>query len=132
MADGGPPAPQPPPVVPLAPPVQIPTPPAHLIVPAAQPIASPIELIQPAPMQQLHWSHFKPKFTGKPDEDVEAHLRTSDRKITHVFPEGVKSPTFLSNISRRGMLMVQIIKVYTFRLEWVTKSVLTAIFQDRQ
>ena len=26
--------------------------------------------------QQLHmnWSHFKPEFSGKPDEDVEAHL----------------------------------------------------------
>ena len=35
---------------------------------------------QPIPQQviqqQLHmnWSHFKPQFSGKPDEDVEAHL----------------------------------------------------------
>ena len=31
--------------------------------------------------QQLHmnWSHFKPEFSGKPDEDVEVHLlRTND------------------------------------------------------
>ena len=35
---------------------------------------------QPPPQQvmqqqQLHmnWSHFKPEFSGKPDEDVEAH-----------------------------------------------------------
>ena len=28
---------------------------------------------------QLNWSHFKPKYTGKLDEDVEAHLlRTND------------------------------------------------------
>ena len=40
---------------------------------------------QPPPQvmqqQQLHmnWSHFKPEFSGKPDEDVEAHLlRTND------------------------------------------------------
>ena len=28
------------------------------------------------PQQQLlmNWSHFKPEFSGKPDEDVEAHL----------------------------------------------------------
>ena len=23
---------------------------------------------------QLNWSHFKPKFAGKPEEDTEAHL----------------------------------------------------------
>ena len=41
---------------------------------------------QPPPQQviqqqQLHmnWSHFKPEFSGKPDEDVEVHLlRTND------------------------------------------------------
>ena len=76
MADGGPPAlpalhpPQP--VIPPAPPVQLPAPHAQLIVPPAQPT-------QPDAMPQLNWSHFKPEFTGKPDEDVEAHLlRTND------------------------------------------------------
>ena len=39
---------------------------------------------QPPPQgiqQQFHmnWSHFKPEFSSKPDEDVEAHLlRTND------------------------------------------------------
>ena len=30
---------------------------------------------QIAPQQQMHmnWSHFKPKISGKPEEDVEAH-----------------------------------------------------------
>ena len=31
----------------------------------------------PAALQQLlhmNWSHFKPDFSGKPDEDVEVHL----------------------------------------------------------
>ena len=36
----------------------------------------------PAVVQQpmhMNWSHFKPEFSGKPDEDVEAHLlRTND------------------------------------------------------
>ena len=31
---------------------------------------------QIGPQQQLHmnWSHFKPEFSGKPEEDVEVHL----------------------------------------------------------
>ena len=44
-------------------------------------------------LQQLHmnWSHFKPEFSGKPDEDVEVHLlRTNDWMTTHDFPEAVK------------------------------------------
>ena len=56
---------------------------------------------QPAPQQvvqqELHmnWSHFKPEFSGKPDEDVEAHLlRTNDWMTTHDFPEAVKVQRF--------------------------------------
>ena len=81
MTDGGPPAPQPPPVIPPAVP---PAPPVQLPVPPAQPV-------QPAPMPQLNWSHLKPEFAGKPDKDAEAHLlRTNDWMDTHAFPEGVK------------------------------------------
>ena len=53
--------------------------------------------------QQLHmnWSHFKPEFSGKPDEDVEAHLlRTNDWMTTHDFPEAVKSSEILFNFGR--------------------------------
>ena len=85
MADGGPPAPQPPLVIPLGvppvPPVQMP--------------ASPRQQIQTALMPHLNWSHFKPKFTGKTDEDVEAHLlRTNDWVDKHAFPESVKAQHF--------------------------------------
>ena len=62
MADGGPPAlpaPQPPPVTPS---VQLLVPPVQPIVPPAQPIST--QPIQPAPMPQLNWSHFKPEFAG--------------------------------------------------------------------
>ena len=46
-------------------------------------------------MPQLNWSHFKPEFSGKPDEDVEAHfLMTNDWMDTHAFPEGVKVQWF--------------------------------------
>ena len=56
---------------------------------------------QPPPQvpqqQQMHmnWSHFKPKFSSKPDEDVEVHLlRTNDWMTTHDFPEAVKVQRF--------------------------------------
>ena len=42
-------------------------------------------------MVHLNWSHFKPEFSGKPDEDAEAHLLcTNDWMTTHHFVEGVK------------------------------------------
>ena len=50
-----------------------------------------------APQEPLcmNWSHFKPKFSGKPDEDVEAHLlRTNDWITTHDFPEAVEVQRF--------------------------------------
>ena len=40
---------------------------------------------------QLNWSHFKPEYAGKPDEDMKAHLlRTNDWMDTHEFPDQVK------------------------------------------
>ena len=44
---------------------------------------------------QLNWSHFKPKYAGKPDEDAEAHLfRMNDWMDTHKFPDKVKVQRF--------------------------------------
>ena len=42
-----------------------------------------LQPLQPQPGQQvqmdMNWSHFKPEYSGKPEEDVEAHLlRTND------------------------------------------------------
>ena len=34
----------------------------------------PAALQAPQQMVHLNWSHFKPEFSGKPDEDAEAHL----------------------------------------------------------
>ena len=83
-----PPAPQPFLIMPSALPVQLPVPPLQPIVPPAQPI--PTQLFQP----QLNWSHFKPEYVGKPDEDAEVHLL---RKVI-----GCQSLLFLFNISRRS------------------------------
>ena len=45
----------------------------------------------PPPVPQLSWSHFKPEFSGKPEEDTVAHLlRANDWMKTHNFPEEAK------------------------------------------
>ena len=60
-------------------------PPLNLFLPNA-PIAS-----EAPPRPQLNWSHFKPTYAGKPDEDAEAHLlRMNDWMDTHRFPDQVK------------------------------------------
>ena len=90
MADRGPPTPQPSPVIP---PVVLPVPPVKPTAPPAQ--VPPTQPIQPGPMSQLNWSHFKSEFTGKPDKDAEAHLlRSNDWMDIHAFQEGVKVQRF--------------------------------------
>ena len=46
---------------------------------APQVPAAPQASQQPAPQAQhipwLNWSHLKPEFSGKPEEDAEAHIR---------------------------------------------------------
>ena len=43
----------------------------------------------------LNWSHFKPEFADRPEEDVEAHLLcTNDWMVTHNFPQDVKVQRF--------------------------------------
>ena len=66
----------------------------------------PIPQQQPQPGQQVHmcmnWSHFKPEFSGKP-EDVEAHLlRTNDWMTTHDFPDGVKVQRFCLTLTEEA------------------------------
>ena len=51
---------------------------------------------QPAqPVVHLNWSHCKPEFSGKPDEDAEAHLLcTNDWMSAHHFVGGIKVQRF--------------------------------------
>ena len=45
--------------------------------------------------QHLNWSHFKPDFSGKSEEDAEAHLLgTNDWMTTHAFPDDQKVRRF--------------------------------------
>ena len=52
----------------------------------------------PAGQQQhlhLNWSNFKPEFSGKPDEDAEAHVLCSNNWMNaHCFIDGVKVQRF--------------------------------------
>ena len=101
----------PPPQVPY--PVQTPNPPAQVPNPVSHQIPHHLHLTQcnlhppaqvpnlmvpqtpPAQVAQLNWSYFKPGFSGKPQEDVEAHLlRTNDWMETHNFPEVAKGHRF--------------------------------------
>ena len=95
MVDGGPPALQPPPVVPAV------VPPAPLV----QPHVPPAQQLQPSQMPQLNWSHFRSEFSGKPDDDAEAYLlRTNDSMETHAFPEVVKVQRFcLTSVGEAGL-----------------------------
>ena len=56
----------------------------------AQALPPPQQPLQPQQEQQVHlhmnWSHFKPEYSGKPREGVEAHLlRMNDWMNTHNF-----------------------------------------------
>ena len=74
--------------------------------PPPQPAPQPL---QPQPGQQvalyMNWSHFKPENSGKPKEDVEAHLlRMNDWMNTHDFPEDVKVQRFSLTLTGEARL----------------------------
>ena len=67
-----------------------PTPQAPAAPPPGQPTAP-----QAHVGYQLNWSHFRPEFAGRPEEDAEAHLlHTNDWMNTHNFPGNVKVQRF--------------------------------------
>ena len=93
--------------------MQLPALPVQPAVPPAQPIFPPV---QPGPVPPLNWSHFKPEFAGKPDEDVEAHfLRTNDWMDTHAFP-GVMVKRFCLTLV--GEVRLQYESLRPIALDW--------------
>ena len=120
MADGGPPVPEPPPLAlapPAAPPASPTQPPASPTQPVAPPIQPASPLVQPCPMPQLNWSHFKPEFAGKPNEDVEAHLlRINDWINTQAFPEDTKVQRFCLTLVGEARLWYESLKPIV--LDW--------------
>ena len=62
-----------------------------------QPVPNQSALAAPEIIHQqvLNWSHVKPEFAGRPEEDVEAHLLcTNDWMVTHNFLQDVKVQRF--------------------------------------
>ena len=54
---------------------------------------------------------FKPEFSGKPDDDTEAHLpRTNDWMETHTFPEAVKVQRFCLTLVGEERLWYEILR----------------------
>ena len=67
---------------------------------------------QPAQQGQqiihLNWSHFKPEFLGKPEEDAEAHLLcTNNWMNAHHFLEGAKVKRFFLTLLGEARLWYQ-------------------------
>ena len=63
---------------------------------------------QRQPFVHLNWSNFKPEFSGKPDEDAEAHLlHTNDWMDTHHFIDGVKVQRFSLTLFGEARLWYQ-------------------------
>ena len=73
----------------------------------------------PIPManQHLNWSHFKPDFSGKPEEDVEPHLLgTNDWMTTHDFPDDQKVRRFC--LTLLGDIRLQYETLGVQQLDW--------------
>ena len=70
-----------------------------------------------ANQQQLNWSYFKPEFSGKPEEDAEAHLlRTNDWMETHNFPHDAKVRRFCLTFMGEARLWYETLG--TAQLDW--------------
>ena len=63
-------------------------------------------------MPQLNWSHFKPEFAGKPDEDVETHLlRTNHWMDTLPFQKVSKSQKFCLTLVVKARIWYESLRV---------------------
>ena len=69
------------------------------------------QIQDPAGQQQhlhINWSNFKPEFSGKPDEDAEAHLlHSNDWMNAHHFIDGVKVQRFCLTLLGEARLWFQ-------------------------
>ena len=94
-----------------------------LDVPAEEPEQpnklNPLPENPPVPMtnQHLNWSHFKPDFSGKPEEEVEAHLlRKNDWMTMHDFPNDQKVRRFCLTFLSEARLWYETLG--TQQLDW--------------
>ena len=82
--------------------------------PPPSPLAPPAPPAGPAPQQpgqqlvHLNWSNFETEFTGKPDEDAEAHLlRTNNWMNVHHFIDSGRVQRFCLTLSGEARLWYQ-------------------------
>ena len=69
-------------------------------------------------MPLLNWSHFKPKFFRKPDEDAEANLlRTNDCMDTHRFQDNVKVQGFCVTLTGEAKLWYESLRL--INVDWL-------------
>ena len=84
----------------------IPTPNLPPVQPQPQPQPQPQD--QQQQVVHLNWSNFKPEFSGKPDEDAEAHLlHSTDWMNAHHFVEGMKAQRFCLTLLGEARLWYQ-------------------------
>ena len=82
---------------------------------------NPLPVQPPMPManNQLNWSHFRPEFSGTPNEDVETHLlRTEDWMTTHDFPEDQKVGRFCLTLMGEARLWYATLNIQQQQLNW--------------
>ena len=111
--------PIPPPIPPayVPDPVQLQLPPAHVpnpVFPQIPPVHVSNPMLPPTPpvqIPQLNWSYFKPEFSGKPEENAEAHLlRTNAWMETHNFPEVAKVQRFCLTLTSEVRLWYETLR----------------------
>ena len=69
------------------------------------------------PRPKLNWSHFKPKFAGKPEEDTEAHfLRMNDWMDMHDFQDNIKVQRFCLTLIGEARLWYKSLR--PINIEW--------------
>ena len=80
---------------------------------------------QPAQQEQqiicLNWSYFKPEFSGKPDEDAEAHLLCpNDLMNVHHFVDSVKVQRFC--LTLRGEARLWYPSLEPINVDWARST----------
>ena len=87
------------------------------IVPNA-PQALEAPYLLPPHIPPLNWSHFKPQYSGKPDEDAEAHLlRTNNWMDTHRFQDHIKVQRFCLTLTGEARLWYTSLRL--IKVDWV-------------
>ena len=68
---------------------------------------------------QLYWSHFKPDFSGKPEDNMDVHLlKINDWMTTHDFPDDQKVRRFCLTFLGEARLWYETLNTQKQQLNW--------------